>query len=351
MSAVRCLFNVTRYGWVCLLIGAISWGQATSQKAVQGTQHPSSQAPSAPEGVAPNRSQQAETSVGPDEPVITINGLCDNSPTDKAVATGCITVITRAQFERLIDAGQPNMPARARREFGTRYSNALVMAEKAVQMGLDKGESFEEQMKLARIQILSQELKKAIQREASQVSDKDVEDYYHKNIESFEQVEMDKVYVPKTPEPPAYSDKRSDSDEQKRSQQAEQLMKDLAEKLHARAIAGEDFQKLQADAYQAAGIKAVANSSMGKIRRISLPPSQGWLVDLKPGEISRVIADSNGYLIFKVKTKETLPLDQARGEISGILRSLRIQDKMQVIQDSATSVLNEVYFRPPPVPH
>jgi hypothetical protein len=351
MKAEEISFNVARYGGLCLLLGALSWGQATSSKAGPATQKPTP-ALSAPKTTAPNQSQQADTEgVGLDAPVITINGLCANPPADKAAVFNCKTVITRAQFERLIDAGQPNMPVRARREFATRYSNALVMAEKAAQMGLDKGESFEEQMKLARIQILSQELKKAIQREASQISDKDVEDYYYKNMASFEQIEMEKVYVPKTPETPAFSDKRNDSDEQKRSQQAEQLMKDLAEKLHARAIAGEDFQKLQTDAYQVAGIKADANSSMGKIRRISLPPSQVWLMDLKPGEISRVIADSNGYLIYKAKTKGSLSLDQARGEISGIVRSLRIQEKMQVIQESATPTLNEIYFRPPPMPH
>ena len=63
----------------------------------------------------------------------------------------------------MIDAVQPNMSARARREFATRYANALVMAKKAEQMGLDKGPNFEEQMKVARIQILSQEMKKAIE--------------------------------------------------------------------------------------------------------------------------------------------------------------------------------------------
>ena len=350
MTAGDISFDVARYGGLCLLLGALSWGQATSSKARPANPKPTP-VPIAPKTPAPDQSQQADAEeVGPDAPVITINGLCNSRPADRGAASNCKTVITRAQFERLIDAGQPNLPMRARREFANRYSNALVMADKAAQMGLDQGESFEQQMKLARIQVLSQELKKAVQRQASQISDRDVEDYYQKNKASFEQVEMDRVYVPKTPERPTSGDEKSDSDAQQRLQRATQLMKDLVEKLHVRAMAGEDFKQLQADAYQAAGIKSAANSSMGKIRRVSLPPSQVSVMDLNPGEVSSVIAEPNGYFIYRVKTKETLPLAQAREEIIGILRLRRIQDEMRVIEESATPTFNEIYFRPRPNP-
>jgi len=123
------------------------------------------------------------------------------------------------------------------------------------------------------------------------------------------------------------------------------MMKELADKLHARAIAAEDFNKLQIEAYQVAGIKTTAGPSIGTIRRVSLPPRQGWVMDLKPGEVSSVIATANGYFIYKVKTKE-LHLDQAREEITGILRSRRAQDAMRDILESATPTFNEVYFQP-----
>ena len=257
-------------------------------------------------------------------------------------------MITKAQFEKLIEAVQPGMPPRARREFALSYADALVMSRKAEQMELDKGANYEEQMRLARIQILSRDLKKVIQDRISQISDKDIEDYYRKNTARFGKAEMDRIYVPKTQQVPSAFDKKlSDAERQKRSQESEQTMKDEADRLRVRAVAGEEFTKLQADAYQVAGIKSAAPNTNMLISLTSLPPNQVSVMDLEPGEVSSVLADPNGYVIYRVKTKDTLPLDQAREEIKATLRSQGMQDEMRKIQDSATPTLDETYFRRP----
>ena len=121
-------------------------------------------------------------------------------------------------------------------------------------------------------------------------------------------------------------------------------MKEEADNLRARAVAGEEFSQLQADAYQVAGIKSAAPDTSIGIRRTSLPPNQASVMDLKPGEVSSVLEDPNGYVIYRVKTKDTLSLDQAREEIKATLRSQRMQDEMRDIQDSATPALDESYF-------
>jgi hypothetical protein len=329
---------------VFLLIGSFSWGQDIGSKPAQKSAFP---APSTPDAPASDQGQHSKANAAPDTPVITIDGLCDNPLADKALASSCKTVITQAQFERVIDAVQPNMPARARRDFALRYADALVMTKKAEEMGLNKGPNYEEQLEVARIQILSKQLGKVIQDKASQISDKDIQNYYYKNTESFEKAEIDRILVPKTLQPPVDSDKTlSDADRQARSKVSEQTMKSEAENLYARAVAGEEFTKLQADAYQVAGIKRAAPNTSLSIRRTSLPPNQASIMDLKPGEVSSVLDDPNGYVIYKVKTKSTLPLDQAREEIKGTLRALRVQDEMRSIQDSVTPALDESYFRP-----
>ncbi len=330
---------MSKYFLVCLLLGALAWSQAAS---------PTPQA-AGPQNPAANPAPESPK-VAPDAAVITITGMCDHPPADKNAT--CKTVITRAEFEKIIDAVQPSMPLRGRRSFADRYARALIMAHKAEEMGLDKSASYEERMRLQRVQVLSQELGRALQEKASQVSDKDVEDYYQANLPKFEQAELERVYIPKAEQPLSFEEKKPDApaDEEKEKQEkakAEQAMKDEADKLHARAVAGEDFAKLQTEAFTAAGIKAgTPNIDMGKTRRATLSPSQVSVMDLKPGEVSGVIVDQNGYFIYKLKAKTTLPLDQARDEIKGTLRSQRLQEETQAAAQSATSALDESYFGP-----
>ena len=65
-----------------------------------------------------------------------------------------------------------------RRQLATAYSRMLTMSTAAEKRGLDKTAHFEEAMRFARMQILSQELSKALQAESSNVSDQDIQDYY-----------------------------------------------------------------------------------------------------------------------------------------------------------------------------
>jgi hypothetical protein len=339
---------MTRYAFTFLLFGTFLCSQATIPESALGAQKPASVPVGTPHATASDQNRHTKTDVAPDTPVITINGFCDNHrPADKSAASSCKTVITRAQFEKVIDAIQPDMPERARREFALDYVDFLVMTKKAEQMGLDKGPSYEEQMRIARIKILSNDLKNAIQQEASRISDKDIEEYYQKNIARFVTAEMDRIYVPKNPQAPVASDATlTDAERQQRSQESERTMKKEADGLYTRAAAGEDFVKLQAEAYQVAGIKSPAPNTSIRIRRISLPPDQVSAMDLNPGQVSPVLNDPNGYVIYKLETKNALPLDQVREEIRATLRSQRMRDALDDIQDSVTSTLDDGYFLP-----
>jgi hypothetical protein len=246
---------MTRYGLVCLLLAGMAFGQAassTSAAAAPKQAMPGGSQSAVPAGTPPATQSQPAADVPPDAPVITINGLCENPPADKSSADSCKTVITRAEFEKVVDAVQPAMPSRVRGQFAKNYARALVMAQKAEQMGLDKGPAFDERMQIMRINVLSQAFNKSIQDKASQVSDQDIQDYYQKNTSKFEEANLERVYIPKTQQAPPDS-KTSAVDQQKRATESEPAMKAEADKLHTRAVAGEDFSKLEADAYQAAG--------------------------------------------------------------------------------------------------
>ncbi len=343
MMDVELNLNMTRYGLTCLFLCTLCWGQAMDSRSPLPAQQSGALATA---NTKPANLDQGVTSNSMlDRPIITIVGLCDDPSADKGDRAACKTVVTKAQFEKLIDAVQPGMPARARREFALSYADALVMSRKAEQMELDKGANYEEQLRLARIQILSRDLKKVIQDRVSVISDKDIENYYRNNIARFEMAVMDRIYVPKSQQRPSvYEKKLNDADGQKQSQESAQRMKEEADNLRARAAAGEEFSQLQADAYRFAGIKSAAPDTRIRIRGSSLPPNQASVMDLKPGEASSVLEDPNGYVIYKVKMKDTLSLDQAQEEIKATLRSQRMQDEMRCIQDSATPTLDESYF-------
>lgn len=342
---------MNQYGLVCLLLGAMTGSQAAETKPSPAAQQPTAPSQTSPATASgamnPGESQGPASNVPPDAPVITISGLCGSSPADKTAATNCKTVITRAEFEKTLEAVQPTMSASARRQFAERYANALVMAQKAHERSLDQGPNFEEHIRLARIQVLSEELSEALQEKASHISDADIEEYYHKNLASFQEVQLKRIFIPHIQQLPTPREKLSDAEEQRRTQESENTMRAEADKLHARAAAGENFDKLQDEVFQLAGIKSRSpNTDLGKVRRVSLPPNQLSVMDMKPGETSPVFSDQSGYFIYKAGEKETTPLDKVREEIREAVHIQRMQDEMHAIQQSAAPTFDDSYFGP-----
>ena len=323
---------------VCLLLSALAWGQAASPTSAPPAQAPGAAAEAKPE----------EPNVPPDTVVLTINGVCDKGA---AAGSDCKTTITRAEFEKVINAIQPDgMAPFARKQFATRYAMGIVMANKAHEMGLDSGPKFDELMKLARMQVLNQELGQQLQEKANQISDQDIEDYYNKNKAAYEETALQRLFIPRTKqvEPAKDKVKLTEAEQQKREAAGEAAMKTEAEALHKRAAAGEDIFKLQEEAFTFAGMKAKPPSSnMGKVRRTALPPGHVSVLDLKSGGVSTLISDPTGYYVYKVGEKDTLPLDKVKTEIHNALRSQRMQDAMQTLQQQAQPDLNATYFAVP----
>ena len=157
-----------------------------------------------------------------------------------------------------------------RRQLATAYTRMLRMSTAAEKRGLDKQPKFDEMMHFARMQILSQELSRALQEDSGKVTDADIEDYYKKNEASYEQATFARIFVPRrkanrrpqrrkaearpaadaraaktsAPQPPTEAQKKA----------AEEAMTKLAASLQARAAKGEDPDKLQKEAYVAAGL-------------------------------------------------------------------------------------------------
>jgi parvulin-like peptidyl-prolyl isomerase len=293
--------------------------------------------------------------VAPDDAVITINEFCPQSALSPAA---CKTVISRAQFEKLVNALEPGMPLPQRLKVAYNYARILQMAVAAEKRGLDKTPAFEEEMRYARMQLLSQDLTRALQDDANSVSDADVADYYEKNVSSFEQASLARIFVPRDKQPTMNRDEPESSEARREAmpspgtignaqrKSGEEAMAALAVALHARAVNNEDPDKLQTEAYDAAGITGTnPNTRMENVRRSTLPPFHERVMDLKPGEVSEVISDPAGaHFIYKMIARKTLSLEEAKTEIHELIASQRYRASMAKFQGDA--IFSDAYFNP-----
>jgi hypothetical protein len=321
--------------------------------------------------------------------VLTIKGVCPapTAATSKTAAAGktaattaspaakkpadCKTELTRAQFEKIASGLSANVTPQLKRQLEQALPRFMAMSEAAKKKGLDKSPRYQETLKVAKMQILTTELQRTVQEEADKVSPEKVAEQYKSSPETYEQFSLDRLFISRYKQ--VQAEEKEDEKEPEKLNEEQQKVKEAADKakqekgeqelnalsdsLRARAAAGEDFAKLQKEAFEAAGQK-VDNPTVNlpKVRRTGLPPAHAAVFDLKMGEVSAVISDNGGHYVYKVVSKEVLPLDQVKDEIHNKLKSERLKKMMDEYTNSFTAVPNEEYFGPaaaagPPPPH
>jgi len=369
-----------RMRWLmCVLLGTLAWGQAPtpttpptpqSAPAHVGPMIPGMQ-PGAPKAAAPDKS----ASVPDTAPVITVEGVCaptsakpaakgaaakPASAAKSAASSGeCKTVITKAEFERLANAVAPNITPQMKQQLANVLPRLIAWSAQAKKQGLDKTQRFKETVKFAQMQILTNELQHDIQDQSAKVSPDDVAEYYKENQPAYEQFSLERLFVPKQKQIEPDSEeadqkneklteeqmKQKQTEERAKQAASEQEMTKLADELRARAAAGEDFAKLEKEAFEAAGMKVESPTiSLPKVRRTGLPAAHVAVFDLKPGEVSAVINDTGGHYIYKMVSKDEMSLDQVKDEIHNTLANLHGREATEKINSSYKVVKNEDYF-------
>jgi len=336
---------MARCGLNFVILGALAWGQAVA---------PAAPAPVSPQGgnPAPQRAPaEPEANLPPDAPVITIDGVCDQPPAEKSSAADCKTVITKSEFEEAIKALQPTVPPAAqRRQFASRYAMLVIFADQAHKQGVDKGPKFEEQMKLTRMEVAARALGQQMQEKAGTVSDGEVTDYFQQHASNYEQADLQQIFVPhaKATEPPT---KPVPTAAAKPAALTEESIRKEVETLYKRAVAGEDFAKLQAEAYTFSGLKTKPPETKVKdLRRSTLTPNRAVVFELKPGEVSKVVTDPTGYFIYKLDKKDSVPMERVRADIENAIKTQKMQAAIQNMQHSATPKFDDKYFGPEAAP-
>ncbi|HKC71627.1 MAG TPA: peptidyl-prolyl cis-trans isomerase [Terriglobales bacterium] len=370
---------------LCVLLGSLAWGQAApsapapSQPAPAAAEQeakPQAPTPAQPTPTPPAPPEDKSASVPANAPVLTIDGVCPpqpksataaktaagaKTPAAKTSTAGCKTVITKAQFEKLANSLAPNVTPQLKKQLAGLLPRLMAMSQDAQKQGLDKTPEFAERVKFVKMQVLSQALQQEIQKKAATIPDADLQKYYQDHSDTFEQYNLDRIFVPRTKQVEAEAKTEEEkeqklTDEQQKTKEAadkakaeegEQAMTKLAQDLRERAGKGEDFAKLQKEAFEAAGMKIESPSvNLPSVRRTGLPPGHAAIFDLKPGDVSQVISDSGGHYIYKMNSKTTLPFDQAKNEIHSKLQNDRMRDMMEKVNNSFHVTPNEEYFGP-----
>lgn len=333
--------------------------QSTSREA--GESKPPANSSQLPTGPQAKPSNSPSDSVVPaTATVITIEGLCDTPApslskpaTQPQLTRPCRTQVSRADFEKLLSkVAPPNPNPDIKKRVADTYASLLTMAKEGDKLGADKDPSFQEQLEIIKLQLKAQWLQRKIDAEASNISDADLKGYYDSNGSAYEEATLDRVFVPKTPQPRSNTTAAGGLSNLTPAVDPQQLAQDARERLQK----GDDPAKVQADVFQQQKSPATPPQTKREhVRRgTTLPPTEEpKIFALKPGEVSDVISDAIGYSVYKMGEKKQMPFDAVKNDIKTVLVTQRMKDRLTAITNSTKTELNPDYFgasQPPQSP-
>ena len=341
----RMLRQVFSFSLVCFSPVMTGWAGAQQPPSSTPQKPPitaPSQAPSQAPGAAPPAAsfqvdQAAALPAG--DTVITIRGVCDGVKKED----GCTTAITKEQFERLlssVNSGNQAMPAAMRRNLAQAYVELLAFAQAAATAGVENDPKFQESMRVVRLQRLAEIYRRNLEEKFHNVSPEEIQAHYNQNQARFQELILSRIFLPKT------------NPASKNKEEWEKQAAQVAEDIRAQAAKGGDLEKLEKEAFTTLGLTSPPPSTaVGARRRGMLPAQEEEAVfALKAGELTKVIVEPSAYVIYRLESEQTIPLERVKDEISREIFRQRIETQTKAITGGVHSDLNEKYFGAPPAP-
>lgn len=292
------------------------------------------------------------TTLPKDFPVITAETPCPKS----AAKPACKMVVTRQEFESLVDALNPRMIKPERHELAESYGRILALSQQAIQKGLDRDPEVQAQLKYQRLHALAIAMAREIYKDAQDSPSGDAEQYYQAHKSLFERYSFERLFIPKQKRGEA----PKNADFQTALQQANEALPDpelkaLADQMYARAEAGEDFLKLQKEVFQQTGITSDPDVKVNDLRRGDLSETQNVAFELAPGKMTPVIADYSGYFIYKLVSRVVPPFNEVKPQVVVRMENDKQTQAVKNIEKQYKAKINQAYFDkydpPPPDPN
>ena len=281
------------------------------------------------------------SSVSGSDAVISIKGFCgvDPKPQDSsAPAADCVTVVTREQFEKITGAlnttGQPISPE-TQRKLAQSYVDLMLFAAAAHKDGVENNPKFATVLDLMRLRAMVDLYNRDLLQKYRNPSQMEIEAFYQQNQGFYETLKLRKITIPKTTLP--------SDDQAAYTEKATHIAQDIRERLSK----GEDPAALQKEAYATLALAAPPPNTDAVILRPSqVPAASSDVVSLGIGGVSKVEAESTSYVIYKLESKQPLPLDQVKNDVVGRLVQQKMDTWIKDTQSAAHITFNDQYFAP-----
>src|ERR1051326_5601602 len=301
-----------------------------------------SQYPPPPGQKPPVNTPQAAAStdeVPPDAVVISIQGICPPNTAAPANPDSCSTTITRRQFEAMLtvmNITNQNYSPAALKGIAESYVQLLALADAGQKAGIDRDPRFEEMMKITRVRTMAEMYRHSLDEKFSTPPPDVIDAYYKENIAKYEQLKIDRVFIP-------LADPRKPQERPAFERKAREKINELRE----RAAKGEDMGALQEEGYKALGLGGPPKADQGAKRKGNYPPLlEKDIFGLKPGEVTKVEADLSGFSFYKVRSREPIPLEYVKAEITRDIYQKNMEAAMNSAKSHVHSELNDKFFKP-----
>ena len=314
--------------------------------------------------------------IGPETPVMYVSGLCAlgastaaAKPVPNSPPGQCVRAVTKAQFERMVAGMGARAAAADKAQLAEYYMRALLIDNESRKLKLDQDPAVAQAIWMGRVAALGDALHKHFQKQFGNVADADIQKFYDENKQQFDEATVRRVVIPKPPqkgevEKPAAPEKSEAAPNSPSAAKTAQpaapelpyeqqvaMSKAYAEKLLARARAGEDLEKLQKESFATAKLEVEADTNAVPLHRGQLPPAHDEKIfATKAGEVTPLIEEPNAFLFYKVEKRREVPLAEARAEIKEQMIAEKEEAAVRRVFTSGRPQLNPLYFTPPQPP-
>jgi hypothetical protein len=279
---------------------------------------------------AESKADSDRTSQQPGQNVITIRYQCAGKP-DAADET-CTVTVSKSEFDALVAAINPKMTSANRQSLAEEYSRLLIMAAEARRRGVDQSAEFATLMNFSKLQLLATRLVGEITANAPAVSSQAVEKHFLDHALDYEEVVVSRIFVPSPPSSMVSGRAPAESSVQR---------------VHARAMKGEDFASLQRELNPGT---LEPNVRIGPGRCHALPQAHRQVCRLAPGSISAPLPDQGGHAIYRLESRHRPKLSAVREEIRIMLERKSLEQEIHKTRTPVSLVLDEAYFGKLPSP-